>query len=86
LYLHLGQNTIVKQKDIIGIFDIEKASTEKRTREFLAKAEKNGQVVNVSYEMPKTFCVCVHPQTGVRVYITPISVQTLQRRQNNILG
>ena len=36
MYLHLGQNEIIPQRRIIGIFDLDKCSYEKRTRDYLA--------------------------------------------------
>ena len=42
MYLHLGQNEVVQGRRVIGIFDLDKCSYEKRTREFLGAAEKEG--------------------------------------------
>ena len=58
MYLHLGQDTVVKMSEVVGIFDLETSTISKITREFLAKAEKSGKVINVSMEMPKTFILC----------------------------
>jgi len=44
MYLHLGQDTVVQTKDVIGIFDLEKASLSKYTKSFLSTATKRGQV------------------------------------------
>ena len=44
MYLHLGQNEIVPDHRIIGIFDLDKCSYEKRTREYLTRAE-SGKLV-----------------------------------------
>ena len=52
MYLHLGQDTVIQTKDIIGIFDLENSTISKYTREYLAKAERSGRVINVSMEMP----------------------------------
>ncbi len=79
MYLHLGQDTVVKLSDVIGIFDIENATISKHTRAYLTAAEKAGRVVNVSSEMPKSFCVCRHGDE-IRVYISQISSVTLRRR------
>ena len=61
MYLHLGQNEIVPDHRIIGIFDLDKCSYEKRTREYLTRAEKDGVVLDVSGDLPKSFVVCDHP-------------------------
>ncbi|MBR1811980.1 MAG: DUF370 domain-containing protein [Clostridia bacterium] len=81
MYLHLGQNTVIRQSEIIGVFDIESTTVCKNTRDFLSKAEKQKKVINVSYDLPKAFIVCAGQGTGEnRVYITPISAQTLKKR------
>ena len=79
MYLHLGEETVVKGKSIIGIFDIENTSISKHTKDFLARSEKDGQIINVSYEMPKSFIVC-NDGKDERVYISQISASTLKKR------
>ena len=79
MYLHLGQDTVVKFDSVIGIFDMDTSTVSKFTREFLNKAEKNGLVVNVSYELPKSFVVCLENEK-VKVYISQLSSSTLQKR------
>ena len=58
MYLHLGNETVVKTDDVIGIFDLDNATLSRHTRNFLAVSEKNRDVINVSYELPKSFIVC----------------------------
>ena len=79
MYLHLGEDTVVRMKDIIGIFDIENTSISKHTKDFLARSEKGGRVVTVSYEMPKSFVVCGDGEEE-KVYISQISTATLKKR------
>ncbi len=80
MYLHLGQDTVIQTKDIIGIFDLENSTISKYTREYLAKAEKEGKVVNVSMEMPKSFVLCCDRAEKITVYISQISSTTLLKR------
>ena len=77
MYLHLGQDTILRTKEILGIFDLDTALS-KHTRDFLARAEKEGRVVNVTGELPKSFIVTQGQASGV--YITQISAATLKKR------
>ncbi|MGN1467326.1 MAG: extracellular matrix regulator RemB [Ruminococcus sp.] len=84
MYLHLGKNTVIKTKDIVGIFDMDTSTISKNTRDYLAKAEKAGRVINVSTELPKSFVVCMDKE-GIKVYISQISSQTLQKRNFNFL-
>ena len=82
MYLHLGQDTILRTKDILGIFDLDTASLSRHTRDFLARAQQEGRVVNVSVELPKSFIVTVRqPPT---VYISQISAATLKKRSGQI--
>jgi len=80
LYIHLGSNTVVKSGDIIGIFDIDYCSINKRTREFLSAAQKLGAVVNITDDLPKTFIVCREGDEDNKVYISGISTATLRKR------
>ena len=79
MYLHLGQDTVITTESIVAMFDIDACTVSKKTRDFLANAEKNGEVVNVSYELPKSFVVCVKQGKTV-VYITQLSTKTLLLR------
>lgn len=83
MYLHLGQDVVVKMSEVVGIFDLEKASISKYTKSFLSNATKQNIVTTVSYEMPKSFVVCTHNEKGkreTRVYISQISCATLNKR------
>ncbi len=83
MYIHLGQETVVKTEDVVGIFDMENTTTSRFTREYLKQAEKKGLVVNVTTELPKSFILCNHGgQT--RIYISQISPLTLARRSKFI--
>ncbi len=80
MYLHLGQDTVVRLDEIVGIFDMETATISKHSRQFLADAEKGGRVFNVSLELPKSFVVCMDDDGTETVYISQISSSTLLRR------
>lgn len=80
MYLHLGQDTLVKTSDVIGIFDLDNTTVSKNTRDFLAMAEKKGRVVNVTLDLPKTFVVCGRGKEKGTVYLSQISSSTLRKR------
>lgn len=79
MYLHLGQDTVIRMKDIVGIFDMETSTISQTTRDTLAAAQKNGEIRNVSMEMLKSFVLCEHGGKTT-VYITQISSATLLKR------
>lgn len=80
MYLHLGQETVIRIRDIIGIFDLETSTISQITRNCLARAQKKGRVVNVSMEMPKSFVLCQDEEKRETLYITQISTTTLLKR------
>ncbi|NMP38402.1 MAG: DUF370 domain-containing protein [Clostridiales bacterium] len=81
MYVHLGQDAFAVSDEIIGIFDMDTATVQKSTRDFLSEAEKKGEVINVSaYELPKTFVLCKTKDGKRKIYISPVSPATLQRR------
>ena len=84
MYLHLGEETVVRDKNIIGIFDLEITSQSKITRSFLAAQENDKNVVNVSEELPRSFVVCNDGAKNT-TYISQISSQTLNRRSKSTL-
>ena len=79
MYIHLGQETVVKEEEIIGIFDLDSTTISKHTRKYLNVAEKKGMVINVSYELPKSFIVC-NKNKKSKIYISQISSSTLLKR------
>ena len=80
MYLHLGQETLVDEKNIIGLFDLDTSTLSAKTREFLARAEKSGHVVNVSSELPKSFVIIAQGQPPQTVYISQLTTGTLKKR------
>ena len=79
MYLHLGQDTVLRTQSIIGVFDLENSTVSGMTRDLLSLAQREGRVVNVSMEMPKSFVLC-EENGKVMVYISQISTATLQGR------
>ena len=80
MYLHIGQNEIIPDRRIIGIFDLDKCSYSKRTRDYLTAAEQEGVVLPVCDDIPKSFLVCDHPYHRQIVYISQLNTQTLVKR------
>lgn len=79
MFLHLGKNVIVEKKDIVGIFEMDKATLSKWCRKYLSNREKNGKIVYVTQKLPKSFIVCVK-NNKEQVYVSPLMVNTLLKR------
>ena len=79
MYLHLGKGTVVNEKTIVGIFDLDITSQSHLTRRFLAAAEKAGEVINAAEDIPKSFLVCCEDGRHT-VYLSQLSCATLLKR------
>ena len=83
MYLHLGQNVVVPTKSIVGIFDLDNTTGSHLTRAFLKKAEKAGQIVNISDDLPKSFIIC-SDEGGTKIYLSQLASSTLYRRSGSL--
>ena len=83
MYLHLGGDTTVRTDEIVGIFDLDNSTLSYKTRDFLARAEKEGRVFNVSAELPKSFVLC-RKKDKYMIYICQLSPLTLIRRAGHM--
>jgi len=79
MYIHLGQNVVVPEADVIGIFDLDNTTGSFITRKYLSDAEKAGTVINVSDELPRSFIVSGR-NNDVYIYLSQLSPQTLLKR------
>lgn len=90
MYLYLGQHMVVRKEAVIGVFDLDNCTSSRISRDFLARAEKRGQVVDVSGALPKSFALCapVRRRGGQQrpeeaegaIYLSQLAPSTLLRR------
>ena len=80
MYLHLGKNVVVKKSDIVSVCDLDNTSFSHITRAYLASAEKSGEVINVSDDLPKSFVVCSDKEGRQRLYLSQLASSTLLKR------
>jgi len=79
MYVNIGSDMSVRDKSIIGIFDLDNTTCSKHTRNFLANAEENGEVVTVAEDLPKSFLLT--SEYGMeRVYLCQFNAATLEKR------
>lgn len=82
MYLHLGQDVVVPQSSVIGIFDTDNTTQSYITRDYLSRAEKSGRIVNVSDDIPKSFVIC-EENGEVTVYLSQLNSSTLLKRSES---
>ena len=86
MYVHAGNNRMIRKRDIIGIFDMDTATMEAATREYLRTAEKEGRMVNIKEEIPKSFLVTCKKNGETTVYVSQISTSALAGRIHAGIG
>lgn len=85
MYLTIGKNTVIRDDEIIGVFDLDNCSQSFLTREFLSAAEKAGRVMNAAEDIPNSFLICAERKrnTGEEismVYLSQSTSRTLEKR------
>ncbi len=79
MYLSIGSDMAVRERAVIGIFDLDNTSCGRHTRSFLKRAEDEGAVVTVTDELPRAFVLT--SEFGMeRVYLTALSSRALAQR------
>ena len=79
MYIHLGRDYVLNDRDIIGIFDLETTTISPRGREFLNYAQKNGAVVSLSDELPQCYVLADGGLVDA-VYLSELSSAAMKRR------
>ena len=84
MYIHLGRDYVLNDRDIIGIFNLETTTISPRGREFLNYVQKNGAVVSLSDELPQSYVLA---DSGVvdTVYLSELSSAVLRRRAEKMI-
>jgi len=85
MYLHLGNDIVVRKNEILAVFDLDNTSQSLQTRKYLSAAEKAGRVVNASGdEIPKSFVVCSDGTGQQTVYLSQLNSSTLLKRSESL--
>lgn len=79
MYVHLGEDVEVRDKEIIGIFNIEDMPVKNSTRDFLINAERDSLITYVSDNLPKSMIICTE-NIGESIYLSNISSNTIFER------
>lgn len=73
MYVHIGENKVIRKKDIEFIFDLDSATVSVHTRNYLKKAERENRVVLLGYDLPRSFIVT---RDNI-VYLSPFNSSTV---------
>lgn len=75
MYLHIGANRLVRDRSVIGIFDMDGKWDSAVTKEFLKAAEKRGETSSAGTDLPRSFVL-----TDDGVIFTHISTAAIAGR------
>ena len=79
MYISIGNDMALRDKSIIGIFDLDGAGMSKKTMEYLRNAEDEGTLINTTDDIPRSFIVA--EEYGLeKIYFTQLSAATLEKR------
>ena len=82
MFLHVGNNKNIRERNVIGIFDMDTATESAITRKFLGEKQKQLLVEIAAVEIPKSFIL--FEENGLsKVCISPRSSSALRGRMND---
>ena len=80
MYINIGTELLIKDKDILGIFDLDNTTVSKSTREYINNSAKKGECITISIEeLPKSFIVTTKKDKK-EIYISPLNTSTIFKR------
>ena len=79
-FVHVGLDMILPKETIIGIFDIDAITVQKKSRDFLNRAQKNGEIEDYTTDLPISFVLCDHQTKKQRILFSSFSLPTLTAR------
>ncbi len=85
MYLHVGKGKNIKDKDIIGIFDLDTATVSSITKNYMNKKQKEKSVEYADTDLPRSFIVCVEKKKEKIVLSRISSVGLKERARLNIV-
>ena len=80
MYLHIGSNRNIREKQILGIFDADSATISSVTRKYLSDAEKKNAVEAANEELPKSFVVYIDRDGERKICFSQLSSTALLGR------
>jgi len=80
IYLNVGGGKSIKEKDIVGIFDMDTSTVSPITRRLLSEADKQRRTETPSYEIPKSFVLYKDEEGEMKVCFSQFSSASLLGR------
>ena len=82
MYLNIGNGVSIKDKDIIGVFDLDTATVSGVTKRFINEKQKKGLVEYTDNDLPRSFVV-TERDGKCEIKLSRISTVGLKVRKEN---
>ena len=79
MYLNIGSDMAVRDRSLIGIFDLDTVSFSRHTRAFLVRCEKEGAVISAAEDLPRS-AVLISEYGMEKLYLTGPTSRALAGR------
>ena len=79
MYLHLGNDIVIRTDNIVGIFDLDNCTVSKLARDFINGKEKQKKIISVSFDLPKSFIIYKDGDEEI-IYICQFTSSVLLKR------
>ncbi len=76
IYIHVGNDRVIRVRDIIGVFDMDTSTVSSETKKFLNEAQGEGRIILTTYDLPKSFVIT----SDDMITLTQLSVGTIKGR------
>ena len=80
MYLHIGKEYVINNKEVIAIFNLEYIKNTKEYKKMYEQLEKNKAIINISKNQEKTF-ILTEKDGDKRGYLTNIAASTIGKRR-----
>ena len=78
-YINIGGTSVIPKEDVLGVFDLDTASTKTDTKRYLASMEQIKRLELVGNDIPKAFVVTSNGRKS-KVFMTTLSASSLYGR------
>jgi len=79
-FINIGADHVLTANTLIGVFDLDSITVKKDSRTFINQAQKNGEIQDITTDLPVTVILCDGKETKQTLYLSSFSLPTLQGR------
>ncbi|MCL2813735.1 MAG: DUF370 domain-containing protein [Oscillospiraceae bacterium] len=80
MFVQASKNRFLRQRDIVGVFDLDTSTISAVTKNFLSGAEKNGRTVGIT-KLPKSFVLAAFKKRKETIYFSASMTSHIQKQR-----